>query len=334
MLHRACREREIDIALGRRVDRLLIEDGTVVGAAVGDDELRAAAVVLATGGFGANPTMLADLYPDAAGTGDWLWYIGADGAQGDFVALGESVRAQVIGPNRGLRLLRAGLLPVIEPYLPGWVILVDRDGRRYVDETAPYGIMDAAIRAHGDVGFVVFDDGALRPEIGGGRAAFKQDIPGRESVSETWNAGAVDEMVAKGLAAVAPSLEALAAELGLPPGHLAGTVERYNAGAAAGQDDFAKAAKFLAPLATPPYYGAEVRPATLCLTACGLRIDRDARVIDDDGRPVAGLYAAGECTGSVLGDVYMGSGNSLGNGATMGRVAGWAAAARALASAT
>lgn len=327
-LHRTCRERGIDIALGQRVDRLIREDGAVVGVAVGDDEIRAASVVIATGGFGNNPELLAELYPSATGTGDWLWYIGADGARGDALALGEAVNAQVIGPDRGLRLLHANFVNTIDPYLPGWVILVDREGRRFVDETAPYGIMDGVMRAHGDVGYVVFDEAGLRPT--GQRVEFKQAIPGRAMASGTWNPIMVDDMVAAGKVHVADSIEALAAALGLPVDHLVGTVERYNAGAVEGEDDFAKAAKFLAPIATPPFYGAEVRPATLCFTACGLRIDADTNVLDDDGRAIPGLFAVGECTGSVVGEVYMGSGNSLANGAAMGRVAGRTAAARAL----
>ena len=115
----------------------------------------------------------------------------------------------------------------------------------------------------------------------------------------------------------------------MPPNHLVGTVERYNAGAATGDDDFAKASKFLTPITRPPFFGAEVRPATVCFTACGLRIDAETRVLDDDGRVVSGLFAVGECTGSVVGELYMGSGNSLSNGVTMGRVAGRTAATRA-----
>ena len=330
VLHRSCRERGIDIALGQRVDRLLVEDGAVVGAAVGDDEVRASAVVLATGGFGANRELLDKLYPSATATGDWMWYIGSDGARGDALTLGSTVNAQVIGENRGLRLLHANFVQTTEPYLPGWVILVNRDGRRFVDETAPYGIMDGVMRAHGDVAYVVFDEAGLRPDPDGTRIEFKQDIPGRQMTSANWNPIMVDEMVAKGVVRSAPTIEGLAVAIGLPPDHLAGTVERYNDGAASGNDDFAKAAKFLAPIAHPPFFAAEVRPATLCFTACGLRIDADTRVLDDDGRVITGLHAVGECTGSVVGELYMGSGNSLANGATMGRVAGRVAAARAL----
>ena len=72
-----------------------------------------------------------------------------------------------------------------------------------------------------------------------------------------------------------------------------------------------------------------MRPATCCFTAFGVRIDRDAQVIDENGRVIPGLYAAGEVCGGVIGPRYVGSGNSYGNCVTMGRVAGQSAAAHA-----
>ena len=70
---------------------------------------------------------------------------------------------------------------------------------------------------------------------------------------------------------------------------------------------------------------------TVNVTGCGLRIDDRARVLGSTGSPVAGLFAAGECVGGLLGHVYMGSGNSLGLACGVGRMAGEAAAARACA---
>jgi fumarate reductase flavoprotein subunit len=100
----------------------------------------------------------------------------------------------------------------------------------------------------------------------------------------------------------------------------------------AGEDaDYLKDPKFLQRIANGPFYGAEVRPATVCFTACGLRIDRDARVLGDAGTPVPGLFAAGESAGGVVGPRYVGSGNSYANCVTFGRIAG-ATAARAAAS--
>ena len=69
VLTRHCREAEIDVALGQRVDRLITSDDVVVGVAVGDDEITAGAVVIATGGFGNSPEKLAQHFPSAAATG-------------------------------------------------------------------------------------------------------------------------------------------------------------------------------------------------------------------------------------------------------------------------
>ena len=92
--------------------------------------------------------------------------------------------------------------------------------------------------------------------------------------------------------------------------------------------EFEKDAKFLEEVATPPFYGVELRLGVLCLTSKGLRIDADARVLDRSGTPIPGLFSAGECTGGVLGDVYVGSGNSYANCLVFGRMAGRTAAAR------
>ncbi len=155
-----CRGAGVEIALGQRVDRLLTQDGTVMGVGVGEDTLTAGAVVVATGGFGANPEKLARYFPSAADTG-WAWYIGADGSRGDHLDLAVQVGAQVAGFNRGLRLLHADFARIYEAYLPGWLVLVDRQGRRFCDETAPYGIMDGLIQERGDVAYAIFDQTAL-----------------------------------------------------------------------------------------------------------------------------------------------------------------------------
>jgi len=77
----------------------------------------------------------------------------------------------------------------------------------------------------------------------------------------------------------------------------------------------------------PPFYAVEMRPSTVCFTAFGLRIDREARVLDQASQPIAGLFAAGECTGGVVGAQYVGSGNSYANITVFGRIAGERAAA-------
>lgn len=326
-----CREADVDVALGQRVDRLLTDDGQVVGVAVGDDELTAGAVVISTGGFGASPERLAEHFPSAAASGI-AWYIGADGSRGDAFGLAEQVDAQIVGHDRGLRLLHAGFAEIHEAYLPGWMVLVNRDGHRFTDETAPYGILDFLTRQQGDEVYAVFDRTALDAATAAGVARYKHLIPGSsKKQSPHWNADVVDQMVREGRVGEAPTIADLADVLGLPRPHLEGTVARYNDAVGAGVDDeFLKDRSFLEPIATAPFYGAVLRPATVASTACGLRIDTQAAVRGIDGAAIPGLFAAGECTGGVVGAQYVGSGNNYASCAVFGRVAGASAAARAL----
>jgi len=325
VLTRHVREAGVDIALGRRVDRLLVEDGAVVGVAVGDDEIRSSAVVIASGGFANAPELMQRHFPSAAATGN-AWYIGADGSRGDALALAEQVDAQLIGHDRGLRLLHTGFAKIYEAYLPGWLVLVNQSGHRFCDETAPYGMMDFLVREQGDRVFALLDHAVLEAAAHGS-ARYKQLIPGAKNRSPHWNLDVIEQMVAEGRVVRGDTVEAVAEGLGLSPRAVSGAVRRYNAHVAAGCDaDFAKSSTFLEPLSTPPFYGVEMRPSTVCFTAYGLRIDSDARVLDVAGEVVPGLFAAGECTGGVVGAQYVGSGNSYANCTVFGRIAGASAA--------
>jgi fumarate reductase flavoprotein subunit len=329
-LHRHCREREIDVALGQRVDRLLTEGRSVTGVAVGRDEITAGAVVVATGGFGNAPDKLAAHYPSAAAT-ERAWYIGADGARGDAIELAGQVDAQLVGHDHGLRLLDVGFDRELEAFLPGWLVMVNRQGHRFVDETAPYGVVDTLVRAQGDRVWVIFDQAALDAVPTWGADQFLYTVPGhRQTQSRHWNPDLVAMMQAAGLVRTAGSLHELADALGVDATGLAGSIERYNESCRAGHDEqCCKSPRFLHPVAVPPFYGAELRPATVCSTAYGLRIDATTRVLGVDDRPIPGLFAAGECTGHVVGPSYFGSGNNYANCVTIGHLAGEAAARHA-----
>lgn len=327
VLTRHVREAGIDVALGQRVDRLLVHDGAVVGVAVGDDEIRASAVIIASGGFANAPDLMQRHFPSAAATGN-AWYIGAEGSRGDALALAEQVDAQLIGHDRGLRLLHTGFAKIYEAYLPGWLVLVNQAGHRFCDETAPYGMMDFLVREQGDRVFALLDHAVLEASASGS-ARYKQLIPGAKNRSPHWNLDVIEQMVADGKVVRGDSIESVAEGLGLSARAVAGAVRRYNQHVADGHDgDFAKDAKFLEPISTAPFYGVEMRPSTVCFTAYGLRIDHQARVLDVAGQAIPGLYAAGECTGGVVGAQYVGSGNSYANCTVFGRIAGMAAAER------
>ena len=109
------------------------------------------------------------------------------------------VGAQLTGFNRGLRLLHANFAKIYEAYLPGWLTLVNRAGRRFCDETAPYGIMDGLIQDQGDVAFAIFDQQALDDATAAGVARYKQLIPGStKKQSPHWNTDIVEAMVTGG----------------------------------------------------------------------------------------------------------------------------------------
>jgi len=329
VLHREARSLGVEVALRRRVDRLLTQGPAVVGVAVGEDELRAHAVVIASGGFGASVEKLRMFFPRATETGDWMWYMGAEGARGDALDLAAQVGAQLAGHGRGLCFLTPNFVREYEATLPGWILLVNKKGQRFCDETSAYGVLDRLVDVNGGRAYVIFDEAARRAAPAGEPAQYRQSnpsMPGRRSPN--WNDEMIAAMAEKGVLVSASSIASLAGRLHLPVEVLAGTVHRYNTLVAQGEDrDYLKDARFLRPVAEPPLYGAEVRPATVALTSAGLRIDSDGRVLTTGGDVIPGLFAAGECTGGVLGDIYIGSGNSFSNCLVFGRAAGRGAAA-------
>ena len=331
-LIREARRVGVEIARGMKVDRLIVEDGAVVGVAVGDDELRTASVVIATGGFGANRDLVARYLPQLANE-EWYWYIGAATSEGTAFSLGAQVDAQVVGHGRATRLITPNFGNVLEGgYLPGWLVLVNGEGRRFYDETSSYSVTQPIMEGQPAPVFAVFDDAAKRASLPETVEATKKVSVGkRDGRIQKWVSAILDEMVERGAVVKADSLDELAELMGIPVDRFLGTVELYNKDVADGADThYRKRPDVLRPVATAPYYATEMRMAHVALTAVGLRIDAQARVIADDGSAVAGLFAAGECTGGVVGDVYVGSGNSITSAFVFGRVAGTSAAARAV----
>jgi flavocytochrome c len=341
VLHRRSNEAGVEIALGQRVDRLLVGKGQVTGIAVGDDELTAGAVVVATGGFGSNRELVSKLLPQFDEVGDWFWYIGDPSARGDAFGLGSQVGAQLTGFGRGASLLTPNFGNLLEGgYFPGWLVMVNAQGRRFFDETSPYSITQPIVEGQEGPVFAIFDDPARREaQPSTAEAVKKINLPHRSGRTQKWVQSMLDEMIERGVVVQADTLEELAERLSVPAEHLAGTIERYNGDTAAGRDSqYLKRADLMRVVATPPFYATELRLAHLTVTGVGLRIDAETHVLDERSLPIDGLFAAGECTGGVVGDVYVGSGNSFTSCVVFGRVAGrsaaeWAAAKTASAEA-
>ena len=145
---------------------------------------------------------------------------------------------------------------------------------------------------------------------------------------------------ATGVPVEADTVEGLAEKLGLDPHALRETVEAFNAACPDGSfDPFHKdglaarpvgqppKSNWAQPLDRPPYVAYTVT-CGITFTFGGLRIDRNARVLDLAGRPMPGLYATGEITGGFFYHNYP-AGAGLVRGAVFGRIAGAAAARHA-----
>lgn len=308
------------------VVELWTEDGRVVGVAAetpeGTVRLRADSVVIASGGFESSPEMRAKhlgegwQHAKVRGTpfndGKLLEAALALGAQrgGDWASC-HSVQWDAGHPqNESNRELTNRLTR--QSYPLG--VIVDRDGRRFLDEGADfrnytYAKYGARILERPDsIAYQIFD-ATLRPAL----RAEEYEMPG---VSEI----------------VADSIEELAAAAGIPVDALTDEIETFNASIDRNVDydptvkDGRRAAteppksNWAAPIETAPFYAYPVT-CGITFTFGGLKTDTDGRVIGADGGPVEGLFAVGEALGGLFSKNYPG-GSGLAAGAVFGRRAG------------
>jgi succinate dehydrogenase/fumarate reductase flavoprotein subunit len=334
VLSRQCRERDIDIALGLRVDRLLLRRGVVAGVAVGGDELEAGSVVLATGGFGANRSLVEQHLPSVAKHGDWGFYIGPESSRGDGLGLAAQAGAGTVGTDRCISVVT----PMVgtrefSNYLPAWMLVVGPDGRRLCDESTSH--LNSGLAQ--DVGGFVYGlfDGRSLADNGSAELPTLKRLEGTPpewpTATRMWSTDHMTEMIASGAILEAGSLGELADRLGIDREATLGTIRRYNESVALGMDrDFLKDPRFLRAVEEPPFYGFECRAAVIGVTGYGIEIDESGQVLDGTSQGIRGLYAAGECIGGLIGSHYLGSGESLSACLTFGRIAGASAAKSAL----
>jgi len=285
---------------------LIMEDGRVAGVEAGALRLRAArGVLLAAGGFESSAGLRAS--HGVPGAADWT--MAPDGAN-----TGDAIEAAVrIGASTGLLdqawfcpgLLTPDGRPAFTLGFRGGLI-VDGSGRRFANESLPYDQMGRRMAAAEGPFHLIFDARS------GGLPAIS--VPPL----------AMDEQVASGQWVQAATVDGLAGKIGLPAGVLAETVERFNGFAEKGVDDdfhrgedpydryFSGGRPCVVAVDAPPYFAARVVLSDLG-TKGGLRTDPDARVLDGSGRPVPGLYAAGNTSASFTGPVYPGPGVPIGS---------------------
>lgn len=289
--------------LSIRRDRKGAVDGVTVRVAGKEYRVAAKAVVLATGGFGANDELAASYAPGLAGFAT----TNQPGATGDGIRLARALGAALVDMDQiqtHPTYAPDGGEMVTEAVRGNGAIIVNKAGRRIGNELATRDVMSADILAQeGKVAYLVFDT-SIRKSL-----------------------AAIESYVKAGFVMEAATPEALAALIGGEPAVLAATVERYNGFVAAKKDDEFGRADLPRALVQAPYYAIKVTPA-IHHTMGGVKIDVSARVMGEDGAAIPGLFAAGEVTGGVHGGNRLG-GNALSDIVTFGRIAGENAAALA-----
>jgi succinate dehydrogenase/fumarate reductase flavoprotein subunit len=212
--------------------------------------------------------------------------------------------------------------------MPGGMIVVGPDGRRFCDEK--YKTRHGKVPVNGRwlplatpcPMFMIFDHSLLTA----GPLYDKHPSHGWTQIVERydWSADNSAEL-AKGWIKTADTLPALAAMLGLDPAALADAVARWNRGCDAGHDRQFGRQLMLEPIAEKPFYAVELSPSMLN-TQGGPRRNEQAQIVRPNGTPIPRLYSAGEL-GSIYGYLYQGTGN-IGECLAFGRVSGRNAAAQ------
>ena len=319
-LYQYAGSKDVELVPKTRVNNLVVEGGRVIGVNVGGETVTAKSVALTCGGIAHDVELLKKWFPDAF-VGFPQGYvpdtISAVGSRGDSIRLGEQVGAQITGRNCGLLGTMAYFAKTELKGFPGFqptsLIYVNQQGRRFTDETAPYAVMPGLIKAQtGNMVWGIFDEGAR-----------KRSNPERSGYAQEWDPKFVLEAVEAGDIRTGNSLVELAKDIGVDAASLEQAVKFYNEDLSTGVDRvFLRSLKGLHPITEGPFYAFEYRPCNVNLTGAGVKIDAQGRVLNDAGAPIPGFYAAGEAGAGVLGEHYVGGGNSIANALTMGRVVG------------
>ncbi|MGV9709437.1 FAD-binding protein [Gordonia sp. NPDC003424] len=277
-------------------------DGGVVGAVwkrPGEEGvIRAKSVVIAAGGFVMNEEMVARYVPHVA---EKPFTLGSTYDDGLGIRLGESVGAALKHMDQAFVTA-----PIYPPSILLTGIVVNKDGHRFVTEDSYHSRTSGFVMDQPDsAAYLIVDEAHMRrPEM-----PLIKFIDGWETVAE------------------------IESDLGIPEGNLQQTLDAYNEHAAKGEDpEFHKAAEFLAPQDHGPWAAFDLslgKAMYSCFTIGGMATTVDAQVLDTDGHPIPGLYAAGACAANIAQDGKgYSSGTQLGEGSYFGRRAGRHAAGR------
>ena len=307
LLQAKCEELGVEFIMNTTANEILTDaNGAAVGIAATDKNgaavtVNAKAVVLATGGFGANLDMVVEYKPDLAG----FMTTNAPGAQGQGIDMAVAIGAGTVDMDQ-IQIhptVEANTAALITEGLRGdGAILVNAEGNRFTDEVGTRDVVSAAeIAQTGSYSWLIID----------------QAMVDASSVIQGY--------IKNGYTVTGETYEALAEAMGVDATAFAATMEKWNACVEAGKDEEFGRTSFANPLNTAPYYAIKVT-AGVHHTMGGLTINANTEVLAEDGSVIPGLYAAGEVTGGVHGANRLG-GNAVADFTVFGRIAGQQASA-------
>ena len=290
----------IPVYLDTKATELIVENGAVTGVkAEGKDKLytfRGKAVILATGGFGANEEIYAKYRPDLKG------YVTTNtpGATGDGIVMAETAGANLVDIDQIQThpTVEQSTSIMITESVRGGAILVNKSGKRFTNEMQTRDVVSKAIVDQEDsYSYIIFDQN-LRD-----------------------NLSAIEKYVENNIVVQADTIEGLAEQIQVDPAVLSQTLEDWNTAVANKKDgEFNRETGMDADLTKAPYYAIKVAPG-VHHTMGGVEINTSAQVINTEGKVIPGLFAAGEVTGGVHGGNRIG-GNAVADIVVFGRIAG------------
>ena len=305
LLQENCEKAGVKMMLDTTATEILTDaNGAAVGVkatgASGETvTVNAKAVVLASGGFGANLDMVVKYKPELKG----FMTTNAPGIQGQGIEMAEAIGAATVDMDQ-IQIhptVEANTAALITEGLRGdGAILINEEGQRFIDEVGTRDVVSAAeIAQTGSYSWLVVD----------------QAMVDASSVIQGY--------IKKGYTVTGATYEELGKAMGVDAAAFAETMDKWNGYVEAKNDpDFGRTS-FANPLNTAPYYAVKVT-AGVHHTMGGLKINANTEVLNEKGEVIPGLFAAGEVTGGVHGANRLG-GNAVADFTVFGRIAGAAA---------
>lgn len=325
---------QIDVHYSTPVVQLIQEDGAVVGC-IGKDasgafvKVNAKAVILATGAYENNPTMVRRFCPDTEAFDKKVYHRTGDG---NILAVLAGGVMEPVAHSTVMHDFDAGLM-WDNPYL-----FLNMEGKRFTNETVEMAYISKQLRwqpsfkgenmdhEHQETGSKgwycqIYDNDYMNyvdmpmlvPPVA--MKKYMKEGPAEDHV------GVFPHLIDT---FCADTLEELVEKLGLPKEEALASIQRYNELCDEGYDpDFGKNPKFLNKIQTAPFWGIRRHIRCSSITA-GVLTDANSMVVREDGTPVQGLYAVGNLGGQFFGGCdypFFSPGLSLGHAVTFGYIA-------------